>query len=239
MKDSISQWNKLSKEFDTKNKDSISANVADNILFAYQPIISLIKKHFSQPTGLNALDYGCGTGDFCNALLPFGFNVTGVDFSPEMIKVARQNSKAKFILGDIEKISELNDLDLITAIMVFQFIENIEESLKILTQKLKKNGLLAFAVHSPEYVTNCLKYHIRFDDFDSDENPTKGVIKINNEESIPIYIRKAEEYNRILLSLGFKNIMEQYPPFTKEFLQKYPKKGPTDKPEFMILSYSR
>jgi 2-polyprenyl-3-methyl-5-hydroxy-6-metoxy-1,4-benzoquinol methylase len=239
MEDSISQWNKLSKEFDTKNKELISANVADNILIAYPPIIDLIKKHFYQPNGLSALDYGCGAGDFCNKLLSFGFNVTGVDFSPEMIKVARQNSKAKFILGGIEKILELNDFDLTTSIMVFQFIENINELLKTLTKKLEKGGLLIFAVHNPEYVSNCLKHQIRFGHFDSDENPKKGIIKVNKGESIPIYVRRAEEYNKILSAFGFKKIMEQYPPFNKDFLQKYTKDGPTDKPEFMILGYSR
>ncbi len=56
---------------------------------------------------------------------------------------------------------------------------------------------------------------------------------------IPIYIRTAEEYNQLLQPLGFEPLLEEYPPFTQEFLKKYPSSDPTDVPEFLILGYKK
>ena len=43
-------------------------------------------------SGLAVLDAGCGTGYLCNKLAQKGARVTGVDFSPRMIEVAKRNT---------------------------------------------------------------------------------------------------------------------------------------------------
>ena len=40
-----------------------------------------------------AIDLGCGAGNYAVYLASRGFDVTGVDFSSEAIKIAKQNAK--------------------------------------------------------------------------------------------------------------------------------------------------
>ena len=51
--------------------------------------------------GLRALDVCCGTGDIASRLARTGAEVTGLDFSPEMLAVGRQRfPKVTFLQGD-------------------------------------------------------------------------------------------------------------------------------------------
>jgi ubiquinone/menaquinone biosynthesis C-methylase UbiE len=55
--------------------------------------------------GSSVLDLGCGAGvPVARYLVKKGFRVTGIDFSPSMVRFARRNvPKARFILMDITK----------------------------------------------------------------------------------------------------------------------------------------
>lgn len=53
-----------------------------------------------------ALDLGCGPGNYAIYLAGKGFEVTGIDFSPTAIKIAKENAKKKgvkcnFLVGDV------------------------------------------------------------------------------------------------------------------------------------------
>ena len=55
------------------------------------------------------LDLGCGMGHYSNYMFNKGFSVVGVDFSSEMIKLAKQiNNNIEFIEHDICDLSFLN-----------------------------------------------------------------------------------------------------------------------------------
>ena len=59
-----------------------------------------------------AIDIGCGTGTNMITLVKAGWEVTGVDFAPRAIKIARQKLhqagiQAKLLLRDITKLQEL------------------------------------------------------------------------------------------------------------------------------------
>ena len=45
--------------------------------------------------------------------------------------------------------------------------------------------------------------------------------------------------SRIAEKYGLQNLLEKYPPFTKEFLSKYPMSTPTHHSEFLILGYRK
>jgi SAM-dependent methyltransferase len=52
------------------------------------------------------IDLGCGTGNYAIYLASRGFDVTGVDFSPTAIKIAKENAKKKgikcnFLVSDV------------------------------------------------------------------------------------------------------------------------------------------
>jgi SAM-dependent methyltransferase len=67
------------------------------------------------PPGARILDVGCGSGWLCEYFARFGYNVTGIDISPELVEMARERLRqipfvtdherdpaARFLVHDIE-----------------------------------------------------------------------------------------------------------------------------------------
>lgn len=66
--------------------------------------------------GARLLDLCCGTGQVAAALIARGYNVTGVDNSPEMLRYARRNaSGAKFLLMDARSFSVPEPFDAVVS----------------------------------------------------------------------------------------------------------------------------
>ncbi len=66
--------------------------------------LNSIKHHLSIPSGTSILDIGCGTGNTTYWLIKYinPAKVVGIDFSPEMIKIASsKNIPATFICADV------------------------------------------------------------------------------------------------------------------------------------------
>ncbi|MEA3357029.1 MAG: methyltransferase domain-containing protein [Patescibacteria group bacterium] len=242
----MNQWDVISNFFDVRVKDDkVQGGAMDNILIAWPPIVHYINKYFPQINELDALDFGCGVGEFCYKLDQMGFNVTGIDSSGRMIKKASSYlpKKINLIKGNSNILSPTHKYDVIASIQTVQFIRNIKKTLSNLDKTLKRNGLMIFTTFNPKFVKNCIRDNVLLVDFDSDTNPKKGFFCLGDEIRIPTYIRTAEEYENMLTDIGYKKVFEDYPPFTKEFLKKYPLKVPPNKvapskdPEYMILGF--
>ncbi len=235
-------WNTLSEYFDTHRQgNQIPSGAADNMLLAWPPMLQLIDSYVPQKNEKRALDFGCGAGSFCKALHSFGFTVTGIDNAPKMIELARQHTDPAitYEVGDTALLETLQPFAVITSVMVFQFIEPIEDTLQKITQVLESQGLLVFAVFNPAWVSLCLKASTLFYQFDSVEAPTRGIIRFGEHTEIPTFVRTAADYDALLTPLGYQKILEEYPPFTKKFLAKYPTDTPTSVSEYLILGYRR
>jgi SAM-dependent methyltransferase len=68
--------------------------------------------------GNTVLEFACGTGTVACGLALEGFEIVGVDYSPDMLKAARakarlNKAKVKFIVGDISKIRLRRKFDLL------------------------------------------------------------------------------------------------------------------------------
>ncbi len=236
-------WDKLSEHFNgNKDLSQIDTDAADNILIAWPPIIEQINKYFNRGSETSILDYGCGAGAFCYKLWSLGYkNITGMDSSPGMIEKAKENygEHIKFILGSADTPLSTPNVDVITSIMALQFVENVEDALRNLTNVLSPGGLLIFAVHNPATVRVSLEHEQSiFSDFDSVNHPTKGLILLAGQ-AIPIYIRSASEYDTVASNLGLTKVFEDYPPFTQEFLNQYSTDLPFDVPEYLIVGYRK
>lgn len=235
------QWDTLSRQFDTHVSDGkIDNRVADNVLIAWPPIIEQINKKFPTKNGLSALDFGCGTGSFCHELYKMGFAVTGVDYSSQMVSVAKKHtpSAIQYIVGSSEALANLPHQNLAVSIMTLQFVEDIEHATRNITAIIKPKGLIIFAVFNPGYVTACLEAGKFFSKFDSVTRPKKGVIGFGNAE-IPVFIRDKDEYDQLFEAVGFKRTFYAKPPFTDSFRKQYPMYNPTHVPEYLILAYER
>lgn len=234
-------WDALSRMFDTnKEEGEISPSAADNILIAWPPMLDFIDKNKPAGTTLRALDFGCGGGSFAKKLYDLGFQVTGVDTSEEMIRVAKKafGNSVDFLQGDTAVLQTLPKLHIITAVMVLQFIEDIDQTIAAFSKILLPGGILVFAVHNQEHIKDYLQANMLFEEFDSVEHPKNGFLSLSGKK-ISIFLRTANEYNKLLKEKGFEPLFEAYPSFTKEFLTKYPVSGPVDHPRFLILGYKK
>jgi 2-polyprenyl-3-methyl-5-hydroxy-6-metoxy-1,4-benzoquinol methylase len=253
MRAPINPWNKIGQLFVTKTKEERANSVAiDNIEIAWPVILRLIDSRLPQKKRLRVLDHGCGTGAFADKLYSLGFDVVALDTAKSMISAAKssRDSRIEFIAGNIVSIKGKRRFDLITSIMTLQFVESLKETVQVMAEMIKRGGLVILAVFNPEFVADFLSVDVIFKDFDSEENPTKGMMCLSKNICIPTFVRTAEQYDKAFLEQGMKKIFEQYPCFTKEFfnshsifvnnfLGRYPKKNPEDICEFLILAYSK
>ncbi|MBI2661474.1 class I SAM-dependent methyltransferase [Candidatus Woesearchaeota archaeon] len=221
-------WNELSEEFNTYKKEMFYG-AADNIHTAWPVILGYVKKNISG-NSLRALDFGCGTGMFCRELKSLGFDTTGIDISEKMVEIAKKHNKdINFFVGEAKKAVEISSnggkLNLITSIMALQFVQDIEECIKIFSDSLTNDGHIIFAVHNPAKL---------------DENGIKEDFNVGNTGKIvKIFKRTANDYDKIFKKLSFKKTLGEYPKTSPEFLERYGQKDSLKIPKYMILAYKK
>ena len=231
-------WNQLADPiFNTKRSDgSVHPSAADNQLIAWPELFKMLP----QRPALELLDFGCGTGDFANALVKQGHTVVGLDLAADMVVRAKKNyPELSFVAGSIDALRSDWHYDAITAVMVFQFVENhkLEELFTKLICRLKPEGRLIFAVHNRDYIeaakAKTQKYFV--------DPAGQSRIQFANFGSIPFVARTADEYTALLERLGMKQCALSLPAFTQEYIALYGSKGnePLDTPKFLIMSFSK
>lgn len=94
------------------------------------------------------LDVGCGGGFLSNELARQGYEVTGVDVSPESLKVAERHDltrSVKYEVADAYKLPYPDEsFDAVTAMDFLEHIEDPEKVIKEFSRVLKPNGLFFF-----------------------------------------------------------------------------------------------
>ena len=101
------------------------------------------------------LEIGCGTGAYTQLLRArYGdAEITAVDISGEMVKVARKKLPDKninFVVADGERITADGKLDMITSNASFQWFDDIEGTLELFMRILSGDGVLCFSMYGPE-----------------------------------------------------------------------------------------
>ncbi len=132
----------------------------------------------SLPENARVLDAGCGAGVPVTKLLAeAGFDVIGVDFSENMLKLARKNvPKATFVKKDMTKLDfEANSFDGLLAI--YSIIHIPREKHHLLFQSfhkiLKPRGIMLISMGSSEWEGIEKYYGVEM--FWSHYNPEKSV----------------------------------------------------------------
>jgi len=109
--------------------------------------------------GTKALDFGCGTGRSTRFLRKLGFNVTGVDISEDMLRIARASDPSgdyRMVPGDNLTEFAPETFDLIASLFTF---DNIPSAAKVrifsdLRNLLRPTGTLVSVVSSPDIYTH-------------------------------------------------------------------------------------
>ncbi|MBD0325777.1 MAG: class I SAM-dependent methyltransferase [Pyrinomonadaceae bacterium] len=94
----------------------------------------------------NALEIGCGIGEFTRLLAARARRVVAVDLSPQMIRLARQQSSAysniEYVQGDAMRLSlPAGSYDCIVSLATLHHLEQ-ERALLKMKEMLKPNGVL-------------------------------------------------------------------------------------------------
>lgn len=106
------------KAIPTSKSDSDNSNLfsgsAVPLVYSYliDPMLSGIRKRINEmiPQGNNIIDIACGTGALSICLAISGHNVTGIDFSPAMVRYAQRKAdnsgfvNLRFIQADAAKL---------------------------------------------------------------------------------------------------------------------------------------
>lgn len=116
---------------------------------------SYIDKFVASLSGKDVLDVGCGAGQITDYLTQKGLNVTGLDFSQELLKIAKQNSpNSKFILADICDYEQETKVDgIITKDTLFHLPnEDLIHVLQKFKRLLKPNGNICIIMDTPKEI---------------------------------------------------------------------------------------
>ncbi len=129
---------------------------ANTYYLAYRDLPAVISQHV---TGKRALDFGCGAGRSTRFLRQFGFHVTGVDVSEDMLRTARATDPSgDYRLVPDDNFDELEAGTFDVVLSAFTF-DNIPGRRKVrifsdLGRLLKPKGTIVSIVSSPEIYTH-------------------------------------------------------------------------------------
>ncbi len=106
--------------------------------------------------GRRVVDLGCGTGASVRWLANHGYNVTGIDLSPAMLKLAEQlitgsGISYQFYEGDIRALADLHEIDLVFALDTLNelnSLRDLEAVFAALARLLAPDKLFIFDLHT-------------------------------------------------------------------------------------------
>lgn len=111
--------------------------------------INIILDHAGVGTGTHVLDVACGTGVLIPDYLRRGAaEVTGIDISPQMIKIARSkytSDRVHLLCGDVETTDVGNGFDAIVVYNAFPHFPAPEGLIAHLSELLAPGGILTVA----------------------------------------------------------------------------------------------
>lgn len=119
----------------------------------YVELITNVINKFNLNTN-SILDVGCGTGILANKLRNMNFDVSGIDISEDMIKVANETTKGiDFTVSDMRNFKLNKTFDMITcafdAINYVTSDEDMEATIDTIYNHLKNNGFFIFDINTP------------------------------------------------------------------------------------------
>lgn len=110
--------------------------------------------------GRQLLDLSCGEGYNTRILAKKGARVIGVDFSKEMVRLARGRERKdrlgiRYCVSDAADLKEFESecFDVVTCFMALMDIERYESAISQVARVLKKNGRFVFSITHP-----CFEY---------------------------------------------------------------------------------
>lgn len=209
----------------------------DDYMFAYQDDltdersnadVASLAKLLELDTPMKILDLACGFGRHSNRLAALGHSVTGVDFMPGFLEIARQKAaemqvQVDYRQGDMRHISFLNEFDRVLLLFTsFGYFEDDENARVIenMTRALRPGGCLMFDIpnrdvilkdlHPSEVIDkngNLLINRLSFDVLTGRFHNRRIVIRNGVRKDKPFSIRlyNATEIRGLLIQTGLED----------------------------------
>lgn len=126
-------------------------------------IEEIFKKHGKEPELV--LDLGCGTGSITNILAKRGYDMIGIDLSPDMLNVARNKALAGeldvlYLCQDIREFELYGTVDaIICTLDVLNYItdpQNLEQVFALVKNYLNPDGIFIFDINTEYKLKNVL-----------------------------------------------------------------------------------
>jgi ubiquinone/menaquinone biosynthesis C-methylase UbiE len=144
--------------YEDANRASAYATLefANTYYIAFRDLPEILSAHGS---GQRALDFGCGTGRSTRVLRKLGFDVTGIDISEDMLRIARTTDPSgdyRLVPGDDLSQFAPSSFDLVLCAFPF---DNVPGEMKArifrdLARLLAPSGIIVNLVSSPEIYTH-------------------------------------------------------------------------------------
>ena len=111
-----------------------------------EPVIARILDNGGIREGTEVLDVACGTGVLFPDYLARGASVTGIDISPEMVKIAQSKfPQVEVLLGDVEETAFGRQFDAVMVYNAFPHFPDPAALIRTLANLVKPGGRLSVA----------------------------------------------------------------------------------------------
>ncbi len=119
----------------------------DDDMIRRDDIINMILDNGGICENIDVLDVACGTGVLFPDYIKRGVaSVTGIDISPEMVKIAKQKfPQINVICGDVESVKFDRQFDAVMVYNAFPHFPNSENLIEVLAGLTKTGGRLSVA----------------------------------------------------------------------------------------------
>jgi len=194
---------------------------ANTYYLAYRDLPAIFAEHV---TGTRALDFGCGTGRSTRFLRKLGFDVTGVDVSEDMLRIARDlDPRGDYHLVPGDNFDELAIASFDLVLSAFTF-DNIPGAAKTriccgLAKLLAPNGTIVNLVSSPEiYLHEWASFTTK--DFPENASARSGdvvrIVVIDHQDHRPVedIVWTDESYRAVYRAAGLQ-VIEFLKPLAK------------------------
>lgn len=230
--EAIRRWNVHARrllplaDFDPEEGDPHRIVLLNPALFALLPDVN----------GKRVLDAGCGEGYLCRKLARLGARVTGVDYSEEMLAMARERTDPAlgicYLHGNCEHMDFLDpsSYDLVVSNMMLMDLADHEAALTSMHRALVEGGILVLSISHPCFTTpDCgwvkddegNKLYWKVDRYFA-EGAYEQPMPPDAEDGLILFHRTLSTYLRTLLRTGFTLVDVIEPAPTEEMLARYP-----------------
>jgi 2-polyprenyl-3-methyl-5-hydroxy-6-metoxy-1,4-benzoquinol methylase len=194
-----------------KDEFSLEAKIYDKVWgkHDYDSDVKFLNALFHKHGCRSIVDIGCGTGNHALRLSRLGYEVTGVDVSPTMLKIAKEKdkeAKIRFIQGDMKKLEKVipkgQRFDAAICLgQVFSHLmtdKDVQAFLNRLHEILKHNSLFVFSARNAKKINEEYLNKLRLDHMLNEEKLQLLVLTYNTRDSQnpniivwnPIYLMK-------------------------------------------------